>query len=65
MLQSTNDREQDQSFSMRIEEVKEGEFKATATSFPKQVQTGQTAKQAARKLNQELQSLHRSGKLKK
>ena len=65
MLESTNDRDREQSFSMKIETIKEGEVKATATSFPEITATGSTAKQAAARLNQELQTLHRTGKLKK
>lgn len=64
MLESTNDRDQDQSFAMKVEKIKEGEFKATATSFPSISATGGTIKQASARLNQELQSRHRTGKLK-
>lgn len=65
MLESTNDRDRDQSFSMKIETIKEGEVKATATSYPQHTAVGSTARQAAARLNQTLQTLHRTGKLKK
>lgn len=65
MLQSTNDRDRDQSFAMKIENVKEGEVKATAVSYPDITATAATHRAAVAKLNQELQSRHRAGKLKR
>lgn len=64
MLGSTNDKDRDQSFSMKIETIKEGEIKATAKSFPHITAVGPTAKLAASRLNQELQTRHREGRLK-
>lgn len=65
MLGSTNERDRDQNFAMKIETIKEGEVKATAVSYPEITATGTNQKIAARKLNQELQSRHRAGKLPK
>lgn len=64
MLQSTNDRDQDQSFSMKVEET-EKEVIATSVSWPEIKATGQTRRSAIAKLNQELQTAHRAGKLKR
>jgi hypothetical protein len=64
MLKSSNDKQTDQSFALKIEQVKEGEFKATAKSFPKVPPvSGETVKQAAMRMNTQLQNLHRSGEL--
>lgn len=65
MLGSTNDRDQDQSFAMKIETLKNGEVKATAKSYPEISKTGPNIRLASERLNQELQTLHRTGKLKR
>ena len=64
MRESINDRDRDQPFAMKIEKNEGGEYKATSKSYPHVSATGSTFKLAYSRLNQELQTRHREGRLK-